>query len=390
MLTHRSLRIARSLSLFVVLAAGIAVLAGSSRAIAQEDADDSSSEVQPIGALLGEEITSRPLVVGTKQAAPFSYREGDGPWKGISIELWVSVAERLGLEYEFREMPLDELVTGLSSKQHDVSVAALTVTPDREAVMDFTHSFYPSGLGIAVPSEGERGMLAPLRGLISTRFFQAVGTLLVLILLAGALLWVFERRRNAEQFGGSARDGLGSAFWWSAVTMTTVGYGDKAPVTLGGRMVALVWMFASIITISGLTAAIASTLTLSKLELAVSGPGDLDKVDRIVCVAGSTGEDYLRERRLNYVTRKSTVEALAGVAEGSFGAMVYDAPILRYHVSKEFADDVTVLAVEFERQDYAIGLQLESSLRKPVNRAMLEMLSREEWNDVLFEHLGGE
>lgn len=385
MLTVGSLRSVVVLSLFAAC-----TLLSASLALAQTPSGESSEGIEPIGASIGDEFTSRTLVVGTKQAAPFSYREGDGPWRGISIELWSAVAERLGLEYEFREMPLEQLVTGLSSGQHDVSVAALTVTPDREAVMDFTHSFYPSGLGIAVPSSGGGGLLAPLRGLISTRFLQAVGTLSILILLAGALVWFFERRRNAEQFGGSTRDGLGSAFWWSAVTMTTVGYGDKAPVTFGGRMVALVWMFASIITISGLTAAIASTLTLSQLELSVSGPGDLDKVDRIVCVAGSTGEEYLRDRRLDYVTRATTEDALAGLANGSFGAMVYDAPILRYHVSDSFSDDVTVLPVEFERQDYAIGLPLESPLRKAVNRAMLEIISGEDWDDVLYDHLGGE
>ena len=40
-----------------------------------------------------------------------------------------------------------------------------------------------------------------------------------------------------------------SAFWWAAVTMTTVGYGDKTPVTTGGRIVGLVWMFTSVIVI---------------------------------------------------------------------------------------------------------------------------------------------
>jgi len=57
--------------------------------------------------------------------------------------------------------------------------------------------------------------------------------------------------------------------------MTTVGYGDKAPVTLAGRVVGLLWMPASIILISGFTAAIASALTVGQLDHSISGLDDL-------------------------------------------------------------------------------------------------------------------
>jgi CubicO group peptidase (beta-lactamase class C family) len=47
--------------------------------------------------------------------------------------------------------------------------------------------------------------------------------------------------------------GIGIGIWWATVTMTTVGYGDKAPMTPGGRIVGLIWMFVGVITISGFT-----------------------------------------------------------------------------------------------------------------------------------------
>ena len=63
---------------------------------------------------------------------------------------------------------------------------------------------------------------------------------------AAALVLVFELGRNFHSLG----DGL----WWSAVTMATVGYGDLAPQTIGGRTVAVGTMIVGIGSFSVLTA----------------------------------------------------------------------------------------------------------------------------------------
>ncbi|MEM8713861.1 MAG: transporter substrate-binding domain-containing protein, partial [Planctomycetota bacterium] len=146
---------------------------------------------------------AEPLVVGTKEAAPFSFRDSSGEWRGISVDLWRAIAEDLKLEFEFKEVPLEELIEGLTTGRLDASVAALTVTPAREEVVDFTHAFHPSGLGIAVRSDEKKsGLLGVLSNLFTIQFLEAVGTLVVVLFLGGAVVWLLERRRNAEQFGG--------------------------------------------------------------------------------------------------------------------------------------------------------------------------------------------
>mgnify|MGYP001503123198 FL=1 len=93
----------------------------------------------------------RTLVVGTKESPPFSMKASDGTWTGISIDLWRDIAKQLNLPFEFRETDLRGLLDGVTDGSLDVAVSALTVTAEREKVMDFTHAFFHTGLGIAAP-----------------------------------------------------------------------------------------------------------------------------------------------------------------------------------------------------------------------------------------------
>jgi voltage-gated potassium channel len=53
-------------------------------------------------------------------------------------------------------------------------------------------------------------------------------------------------------------DSVGDGLWWAAATLSTVGYGDIAPTTLMGRIVAVILMLVGVGTFAGLTAAIAA------------------------------------------------------------------------------------------------------------------------------------
>jgi voltage-gated potassium channel len=81
--------------------------------------------------------------------------------------------------------------------------------------------------------------------------FVAVGT----IVFVAAGLEVYFERHSA---GPTAIHSFGDALWWAVVTVTTVGYGDKVPLTGAGRWVATTLMFTGIGLVGVLTATIAS------------------------------------------------------------------------------------------------------------------------------------
>jgi voltage-gated potassium channel len=81
----------------------------------------------------------------------------------------------------------------------------------------------------------------------------AVTTILVLLAVAAAAM--NDAEREAEN--GNIK-GFGDALWWAATTVTTVGYGDRYPTTVGGRLVAVALMVAGIALLGVVTATIAT------------------------------------------------------------------------------------------------------------------------------------
>ena len=102
---------------------------------------------------------------------------------------------------------------------------------------------------LAVASMG----LKLARRLFGRNKFQYVALLAVALVFLGALA-VF----SVEAGVNPTITGYGDALWWAAVTTTTVGYGDVAPVTLEGRIIAVGLMLVGIGVIGVFTATVAS------------------------------------------------------------------------------------------------------------------------------------
>lgn len=88
-----------------------------------------------------------------------------------------------------------------------------------------------------------------------------VFALIFTVMFGGAILALFIEGAHNSDFHT-----IGQALWWSVVTMTTVGYGDKIPVTIGGRLLGGVVMFSGVAVISLFTAAISSILVTRRIR----------------------------------------------------------------------------------------------------------------------------
>ncbi|TGN39009.1 transporter substrate-binding domain-containing protein [Marinobacter confluentis] len=328
-----------------------------------------------------------PVKVGITEVPPFVMQSENGEWEGISIDLWRQIAENMGQQYEWVPLPFSDLLEQVESGQIDLAVGALTMTAQREAAFDFTHPFYQTGLSIAIPPAPDQGLINSLLSLLSWEFLSVVISLGALLLGVGFVLWLFERKRNSDQFGGSAAQGIGSGFWWAAVTMTTVGYGDKAPTSLTGRTIALVWMFAGLIMVASFTAAITSSLTVSNLRSQIQGPDDLIRAN-VATIANTASEQYLLEQRIRHQEYPDLTSAMRSVASGETDAVVYDRALLQYRNLQLDEDRLTLLPSVFQKQLYALALPAGSPLREAVSEQILMVTEAENWQTNLRKYLG--
>jgi len=332
-------------------------------------------------------IPQRQLVVGVKDAPPFAVKGSDGAWSGLSIELWRQIAKAAKLQYRFVELKdMPELIRETAAGNLDIAVGAITITVDREKILDFTQSYYSTGTGIAVPIVSVMNWGTLRRAMTSFNFLQAIAALIGLTLGAGILVWLLERRHN-EYFGGSVTKGISSSVWWSTLAMTQRSSAEKGPQTVLGRSVAIVWLVVSVITIAVFTAGVTSVLTTSQIQGTIYGVSDLASV-RVGTVKGTSSEGDLIRRKLKFQPYDTPADGLKALRAGRLDAFVYDKPLLAWAIRQGYASRLKLLDILIETQNYAFALPPDSPLRKPLSIAILDTLQNESWTEARVRYLG--
>ncbi|WP_245520847.1 MULTISPECIES: transporter substrate-binding domain-containing protein [unclassified Mesorhizobium] len=365
--------------LMALIIMAVAACVGAGAAVAQTQT--------PADLPLPSDVASKDISVGMKVAPPFAFKLQDGTWSGLSIDLWQKIAGRLNLRFHYVEVPgVQDQIDGVVGGKFDVAMAAITVTADREKTVDFTQPFFTTGLGIATPLNSQPSWRPILRALTSFGFLQAVLALIVISVVVGVLIWMFERRHN-DDFGGGVAKGLFSSMWWSTIAATQASTGDFGPRTVPGRVLAALWMMGSIIAIAVFTAGVTSVLTVTQMEGMVQGESDLGTV-RVGAVRNSSTASYLDSTHIRHQDFATVQQGLDTLRAGKIDALVHDKPLLGWLVGQNYGASLQVLDATFDQQQYAIALPLGSRLRKPLDVALLQTLESDWWKQAVFHYLG--
>ncbi|XP_053623165.1 ionotropic receptor 25a [Plodia interpunctella] len=414
--------------------------------------------------LPGVELESLKLFfrIGTSPAVPWTLpkldpvtgeqmedEDGRPLYEGYCVDLIAKLAETMNFDYQIvtpktggfgKKLPngsWDGVVGDLMRGETDIAVAALTMTAEREEVIDFVAPYFEqTGILIAIRKPIRKTSLFKFMTVLRTEVWLSI---VAALLLTGFMIWFLDKyspysaRNNPDAYPYPCREfTLKESFWFALTSFTPQG-GGEAPKALSGRtLVAAYWLFV-VLMLATFTANLAAFLTVERMQTPVSSLEQLARQSRInyTVVEGSTVHQYFinmkfaedtlyrvwKEITLNatsdqaqyrvwdYPIREQyghillAINASGPVPDAKTGfhqvnehtdadfAFIHDSAEIKYEVSRNC--NLTEVGEVFAEQPYAIGVQQGSRLQEALSRALLELqkerfleqLTAKYWNE---------
>ena len=145
-----------AMAMAVVMALGLSACGGSNSAASSSAAGSvsgSASGSASNGDPAFTTVTPGKLTMSTNASfPPYEMVADDGSFEGIDIEVAGAIAEKLGLELQVDDMGFDAALQAAQTGKSDMVMAGVTITEERQAVMDFSNS-YANGVQVVIVKE---------------------------------------------------------------------------------------------------------------------------------------------------------------------------------------------------------------------------------------------
>ncbi len=316
------------------------------------------------------------LRVGIAHAPPYTILGKDGTWHGMNVSLWNRIATAQDLDFDWVVDDQGDPVAQVLDGRADISIAPVSVDAAAERQIDFSYPYSRDGFGIAIREDRWQGVIATLRAISSLEFALTMGLLSLLALVAGTVIWLLERWRNGSSFARTARPGVGDGFWWAVVTMTTVGYGDKAPITPPGRIVATFWMYAALILTAVATAQLTARISHDTRGFQIVELEDLTGL-RVAVLPGGGAREELSLLGATVVPVDDFDQAFGILEDNTADAFVANREALKWYASSKA--EISLLGLTIGFNDYAFVLPEDWTLRNTINVSLLNVIAHEDW-----------
>lgn len=145
----------KSVMLASLGASALMLSACNKQAVEQETAavDESSTDTAPLNIKIATESSYK----------PFSYTDANGNLIGYEIDLTNALCEQMKANCEIISQDWDGLIPGLNAKKFDAIIAGMSITPERQEVVEFTDPYFHSGI-ILIAKKGDDITIDDLEG----------------------------------------------------------------------------------------------------------------------------------------------------------------------------------------------------------------------------------
>ena len=128
----------------------------SSEAVSSEAASSEAVSTAEAAPAALTTVTAGKLTMSTNAAfPPYEMTTDSGDFEGIDVEVAGAIAEKLGLELQVDDMDFDAALLAAQNGKSDIVMAGVTVTEDRQLVMNFSDSYATGIQSIIVPNDSD-------------------------------------------------------------------------------------------------------------------------------------------------------------------------------------------------------------------------------------------
>lgn len=316
-------------------------------------------------------VANRPLRVAISPIAPFVLPQTATP-EGFSVDLWNEVARRMRVEFAWTKVSTTAgLLAAVQRGDADVAIAAISITAEREKIVDFSLPYFDAGLQIMVRAQNDSALMSAFRSVPWLAIVQLVVIAIAIVFLLANVVWLIERKHDPH-FQKSYFRAIGEGLWVTMLIIATGEHGERDAANVWRRILVPAMWLIGVVLIAQLTATVTSSQTVARLQSNIRGPDDLPGKS-IGTIPATTAADYLTQRGLPFVSVNTAADGRRMLMQGDVQAIVFDAPTLQYWAAKRGNGVFAVVGPVFKPEKYGIAVGNGSALRKSINEALLAM-----------------
>ena len=327
---------------------------------------------------------SSKLRVGVAGEPPAVVKSDDVPLSGIAVKFWKELASELQLDYQLvyhRSIP--EVLDALKAENIDVAIGTINITEERIRDFDFTQPIQQAHLTVLVPSRPPTPVKV-IKPFFGWAFLSSIGLIFTCLFIVGNLIWLAEHKKNSEQFPKFYLKGVSEAMWCALVTFTTVGYGDRYPITRAGRLILGAWMLISLAAVTTLTAGIATTLAVAfsaQPDRELEKLSDLQGV-RLAAISGSTGVQWAKYYRARVIPVERLSDGISLLRSNQVDGVVYPRLSLQHYLQDNPKAPYQLVKFNFGTQNYGFALTKNNPLTRKLDEKILSVYMQIQFQEI--------